>query len=277
MEEKDALRAVIGEIGDISGWTVFDMGSGPCSMVACLVKLIGNGRVFAADLHMGLMDTLKKTLSESHLLKTVVLKADLRRLDFLRDSFVDLITAYDTLSVIEEYTPGGTIYVLNEARRILKPNGWIVAVEHWPLESIKPVDKAQEAELRWWKIHIQIARALGETTGIEYTPETLQTTLKKAGFEISHWKQEISEEKETGIKFGPKIIKKANKIQDKNLRTRILKNMKTIEKDALKYGMKELPHFVVYAKNPKDKRLKRLKKLPLHVLYKTVYHRDLLF
>ncbi len=53
--------------------------------------------------------------------------------------------------------------------------------------------------------------------------------------------------------------------------------MQNIEKDALKYGMKERPHFVVYAKNPKDKRFKRLNKLPLKELYKTVYHRDLLF
>lgn len=90
------------------------------------------------------METLKKVLSEDLLLRTVVLKADLRRLDFLKDSFVDLVTAYDTLSVIEEYTPGGTPYVLNEARRILKTDGWLITVEHWPLESIKPVDRLKK-------------------------------------------------------------------------------------------------------------------------------------
>jgi SAM-dependent methyltransferase len=252
------------------------MGSGPCAMVICLANKIGDGRVFAVDLYMGLMDTLKKALSEDLLLKIIVVKADLRRLDFLKDNFVDLITAYDTLSVIEEYTPGGTPYVLNEARRILKPDGWFIAVEHWPLEGIKPVDKAQETEVRWWKIHMDIAKALGETLGVEYTPDTLQTTLRKAGFAISHWRQAESDETEPGIKFGPKIIKKVKRIRNEHLRKRIFREMQGIEKDALKYGMKELPHFVVYAKNPKKKHFKKLRKLPLQELYRTVYHKDLL-
>lgn len=270
------LNGVIDEIGDISGWTALDMGSGPCTMVVCLVNKIGDGRVFAVDLYMGLMDTLKKELSEDLLLRTNVVKADLRRLDFLRDSFVDLVTTYDTLSVVEGTTPGGTPYVLNEARRILKPDGWFVAVEHWPLESIKPVDKAQEAEVRWWKIHIEIFKALGETIGVEYTPDTLQRALKKAGFVISHWRQAENEETEPGIKFGPLINKKAKKIRDKRLRERIFREMQSIEKDALKYGMRELPHFVVYAKNAKEKRFKKLRKLPPKELYRTVYHKNLL-
>jgi ubiquinone/menaquinone biosynthesis C-methylase UbiE len=273
---KGMLDGIIDEIGDISGWTALDMGSGPCTMVACLANRIGDGRVFAVDLYMGLMDTLKKVLSEDLLLRTVVVKADLRRLDFLKNDFVDLVTAYDTLSVVEEYTPGGTPYVLNEARRILKPDGWFVAVEHWPLESIKPVDKAQEAEVRWWKIHMDIWEALGETVGVEYTPDTLQRTLRKAGFVISHWKRAESDKTEPGIKFGPKIIEKVEKIPDERLRKRIFREMQSIEKDALKYGMKELPHFVVYAKNPKRKRFKKLRKLPLKELYRTVYHKDLL-
>ena len=246
-------------------------------MVVCLANRIGHGRVFAVDLYMGLMETLRKALPEELLLKTIVLKADLRRLDFLRDNFVDLVTAYDTLSVIEEYTPGGTPYVLHEARRILKPGGWFIAVEHWPLESIKPVDKAQDVEVRWWRIHMQIARALQETTGTEYTPNTLKKTLEEAGFSISHWRQTEKVEIEPGLKFIPKIIEKAEKIPDERLRKSILIEMKNIERDGLKYGVRELPHFVIYAKNPKDKRLKRPKKLPLHILYKTVYHRDLLF
>jgi len=277
MKEKDALNRVIDEIGDISGWTALDIGSGPCTMVACLVNRIGDGRVFAVDLYMGLMDTLKKALSEDLLLRTVILKADLRSLDFLRGGFVDLVTAYDTLSVVEEYTPGGTPYVLKEARRTLKPNGWFVAVEHWPLESIKPVDKAQDAEVRWWKVHMDIAKALGETTGVEYTPETLRTTLEKAGFLVSHWRQVEIVEPERGTKFSPRIIKKAKRIQDKRLREKTLGEMQSIQKQALKYGMRELPHFVLYARNPKDEIVQEGSKLPLKELYATVYRRDLLF
>jgi ubiquinone/menaquinone biosynthesis C-methylase UbiE len=277
MKEMDALKRIIDEVGDISGWTALDIGSGPCTMVACLANKIRDGRVFAVDLYMGLMDTLRKALSEDLLLKTIVLKADLRRLDFLKENFVDLVTAYDTLSVIEEYTPGGTPYALNEARRILKPNGWFVAVEHWPLESIKPIDKAQEAEVRWWRVHMKIAKALGEAVGIEYAPDTLRWTLEKAGFVVTQWRRMESCQTEPGITFGPKIIEKAKRISDRRLRETILREMRNVEKDALEHGMRELPHYAVYARNPKQRRLKKLKELPLDELYRTVHRRDLLF
>lgn len=277
MKEKNPIDEIIKEIGDISGWTVLDIGSGPCTMVASLVKRIGDGRVFAVDLYMGLIDSLKKTLSKKQLLRAVALKADLRRLDFLKDDFFDLITAYDTLSVIDEYTPGGTPYVLNEAQRILKPNSWFVAVEHWPLDTISPVDNAQETELRWWKIHVQIAKALREATGIEYTPNTLQRTLDGAGFVTSHWKKVQGEATEPGIRFGPKIITKAKQIKNKHLRERIFREMQCIEKDALRYEMRELPRFAVYARNPRRKRAKELNEPSLRELYRTIGRHDLLF
>ncbi|NIO36098.1 hypothetical protein GTO27_00145 [Candidatus Bathyarchaeota archaeon] len=179
--------------------------------------------------------------------------------------------------MIEEYTPKGTPYVLNEARRVLKPSGWFVAVEHWPLDSIKPVDKAQEAELRWWKIHVRIAQILGETLGVEYTAATLQRTLREAGFVVSHCRDVESTGIEPGIKFGPKITERAKRIPNKHLRETILAEMQCIEKDTLRHGMKELPHFVVYARNPKNKRIKRLKKLTLKEMCETVRRHDLLF
>jgi len=277
MKENKALLEVLDEVGDISGWTAFDLGSGPCTVIACLANRIGDGRVFAVDLYMGLMDALRKSLSKELLLKTIALKADLRRLDFLADGFVDLVTAYDTLSVVEQYTPGGTPYVLNEARRILKPKGWFVAIEHFPLVSIKPVDKAQEAEVRWWRVHVKIAEALGETTGVEYTPITLQKILRKAGFTVSRWKQLENEGTEPGIRFGSKIIAKTKQIPDKNLRAEILSEMQSIEKQALKHGMRELPRFAVYARNPMTKPIRKLKRPPLKLLYDTVRQRDLLF
>lgn len=277
LKEEDMLNGVLAELGDISGCTVLDMGSGPCSMAVCLAKKIGDGRVFAVDLYTGVMDRLKEALTEDRLLRTIVVKADLRRLDFLRDDFVDLVTAFDTLSVVELYTPGGTPYVLNEARRILKPGGWFVALEHRPVESIRPIDKAEEVEIRWWKVHMDIQKALKETVGVEYTPEELIKTLEEAGFLISHWREMERGDVEQGMTFGTKMTGKAKKIVDKNLREKILKEMKGIEDAGLKYGMREFPRYVIYARNPARKPLKVLKPLSLRELYQTVHHRDLLF
>jgi ubiquinone/menaquinone biosynthesis C-methylase UbiE len=277
MKENKALLEVLDEVGDISGWTVFDLGSGPCTVVACLAKRIGDGRVFAVDLYAGLMDTLRKALSEEQLLRTIALKTDLRRLDFLADGFVDLVTAYDTLSVVEQYTPGGTPYVLNEARRILKPKGWFVVVEHFPLASVKPVDEAQDVEVRWWRVHVKIAEALGETTGVEHTPDSLQRVLRKAGFTVIRWKRLENEGIEPGMRFGSKMVAKAKLIADKDFGEDVLREMRSIEREALKYGMRELPRFAVYARNPESKPMGKLKRIPLNQLYDTVRHRELLF
>lgn len=271
MKEKDMLGGVLDEIGDVSGWTALDMGSGPCSMVASLTERIGDGRVFAVDLFKGVMNSLKKTLSDDLLLKVVFIKADLRRLDFLRDAFVDLVTAYDTLSVVEQVTPGGTPYVLNEARRILKPGSWFVVIEHWPVETIEAMDKAEEVEVRWWRVHMEIAKALGETTGVEYTMDLLRKTLTNAGFIVSHWREVERGEVEPGEKFIPYIIEKAKGIPNKVLREKVLIEMKSIEEDGKKYGMRRFPRYVVYAKNPTHGRLKKLKPLPLKDLYRTTH------
>jgi len=265
------LGGVLDEIGDVSGWTALDMGSGPCSMVASLTERIGDGRVFAVDLFKGVMNSLKKTLSDDLLLKVVFIKADLRRLDFLRDAFVDLVTAYDTLSVVEQVTPGGTPYVLNEARRILKPGSWFVVIEHWPVETIEAMDKAEEVEVRWWRVHMEIAKALGETTGVEYTMDLLRKTLTNAGFIVSHWREVERGEVEPGEKFIPYIIEKAKGIPNKVLREKVLIEMKSIEEDGKKYGMRRFPRYVVYAKNPTHGRLKKLKPLPLKDLYRTTH------
>ncbi len=275
MREEDILGDVLAELGDISGWTALDIGSGPCSMAVCLAKRIGDGRVFAVDLYAGVVNRLRKALTWDLLLRTNVIKADLRRLDFLKDSFVDLITAYDTLSVVEQYTPGGTPYVLNESRRILKPGGWFLAVEHKPIESIVPLDKAEEVEVRWWKTHIDIQKALGETVGVEYAPQDLIKTLEKAGFIVDHWRETERGEAGLGMTFRSKMIEKVEKISEKKHRDRLLREMKDIEEEGLKYGMREFPRYVIYAKNPATKP-QTLGQPPLEDLYRTVHHRDLL-
>ena len=276
LKEKDMLDSVVGELGDITGWTALDMGSGPCSMAVCLANKIGDGRVFAVDLFTGIMNNLKKALTWDRFLRTVVIKADLRRLNFLKDDFVDLITAYDTLSVIDQYTPGGTPYVLNEAKRVLKPEGWFVALDHEPVESIEPLDKAEEVEVRWWKIHMDVENALGESSGTEYTATGLMETLKRAGFEISYWRRTERGDVGVGMRFGTKIGERADRIKDENLRKRILNEMKEVEEDGARYGMREFPRYVIYARNSLTSP-KTLKPLQLRDLYHTVRRKDLLF
>jgi len=275
LKEEEMLDSVLTELGGIRGWNALDMGSGPCSMVVCLANKIGDGRVFAVDLFAGIMNNLKKALTWDRFVRTVVIKADLRRFDFFKDNFVDLITAYDTLSVIDQYTPDGTPYVLNEARRVLKPGGWFVVVDHEPVESIEPLDKAEEVEVRWWKVHMDVEKALGKSSGTEYTAKGLIETLKRAGFAISHWRRTERGDVGEGMNFGAKIRERASRITSESLRRRMFHEMKEVEEDGAEYGMREFPRYVIYARNSLTSP-KTLKPLQLRDLYHTVRRRDLL-
>ncbi|NIO37006.1 methyltransferase domain-containing protein, partial [Candidatus Bathyarchaeota archaeon] len=92
--EYEMLDEAFEDLGDISGSETLDIGTGGGSLVSYLVRRKGLERVFAIDLFTGTLGLLKGKLSSEDLLKVILIKADLRRLDFLRDGFFDLVTAY---------------------------------------------------------------------------------------------------------------------------------------------------------------------------------------
>ena len=107
--------------------------------------------------------------------------------------------------------------------------------------------------------------------------QNTERKLGEVGFAISHWRDTERGDVGPGLRFGSKIIKKAKMITDENVRERILKEMKSIEEDGLEHGMREFPHYVVYARNSARRSLRKLEPLSLSELYRTVHHRNLLF
>ena len=277
--EYEMLDEAFEDLGDISGSETLDIGTGGGSMVSYLVRRKGLERVFAIDLFTGTLGLLKKQLSSEDLLKVILIKADLRRLDFLRDDFFDLVTAYDTLCVIEKYTPGGTDNVLNEVHRILKPEGCFIAIERFPLNLVKPVDEAQKVEARFVNLHFKLSKALHDPSSVEYTPQSLVKTIGNSGFEVSHWKELKTRyiEAEPGeTEFLPHTVKRIQKVSDEKLREGLLEEIMQIEKALKEYGMRSIPNFVVYAKKSLDGEQGEVEVPSLRKLYETVSCRDLL-
>ena len=267
---------VFEDLGDVSGLVTLDIGSGGGSMVSYLVRKNGPERVFAIDLFTGTLGLLKKKLSSEEMLKVIFIKADLRRLDFLKDCFFDIVIAYDTLSVVEKFTPSGTEYVLNEVYRILKPKGYFVVIEHSPIDLIRPMDEAHKVEIGFWSMHIKIDKALDEPAGVEYTPQSLVKTIKNFSFEVSHWKELRTTYLEQYPGFGSVTIQRVKKVSDEDLREELLQEIEQIDRDGKKHGMRSIPHYVVYAAKPSPAERRKTELPTLKELYDTTHHRDLL-
>ena len=265
----------LSDIGDFSDATVLDLGTGSGTMASALLEKITNGRLITIDLYLNALTKLRKQVNnDTLLLRAVFVKADLRRLDFLRSNLADLVVSYDTLSAIEFFTPGGLVYVLDQVYRIMKTQGWFVAIEHWPIDSIRPVDKAQEVEICWRQLFRKVYELLGEAPGLEYTPEALIATLKQSGFKVTHWKKIWDGEVGPfiGIDF---LTRKARQIENRKAREEIILALKKTEQDGRRYGMRNLPYFAVYTKKTVTKPRKR-PLIGLENLYKTVRHMDIL-
>ena len=235
--------------------------------------------MFAIDLFTGTLGLLRVKLSSEELLKVILIKADLRRLDFLKDCFFDLVTSYDTLCVVEKFTPSGTENVLNEVCRILRPESYFVVIVQFPLDMSKPMDEAQKVGAAFLNLHLKLSKALHDPLSVEYTPQSLVKTIGNSGFEVSHWKELKTRylEAEPGeSEFLSHTIKRIQKVSDEKLREGLLGEIMQIEKALKKYGMRSIPNFVVYAKKSLDGEQGEVEVPSLRKLYETVSCRDLL-
>ena len=106
------LRAVLGSIGDLDGARVLDLGCGKGRFAAHLSRL--GAEVVGLDLSMGM-------LAEAVGIDRV--RASARRLPFVDGTF-DAVVAIEVIEHVESVEP-----VLDEARRVLKPGGYLAIVD----------------------------------------------------------------------------------------------------------------------------------------------------
>jgi len=63
--------------------------------------------------------------------RIVFIKANLSKLDFIKENYFDIVNLYFTVHTIESVTPGETLQVLKEMHRVLKPGGMLVITENY--------------------------------------------------------------------------------------------------------------------------------------------------
>ena len=245
---RETLEKAFEDFGDISGLTVFD--AGPEGFVSrYLAERIGDGRIIGVNIWLEAYSKVRERVGDEMMDKVVFIKDDMQHIDYLKDNFFDLIVSYDTVVSIECMTPGGTLPIFRQFYRILKHNGWFLAVEHPLLEEVKPINKGQELYKLFGEILDQI-----RPPGKAYLPRQLSEMLKRIGFFEISWKivsqgecfvsSEITEMIEGARNLAHK------RIQDEKEKETILRQIKELACQVKKSGLWAPPYYALYAKKP---------------------------
>ena len=117
-------KNIIEEVGIEQGFKVLDFGCGPGGYVLPVSELIGEtGELYALDVRPVAIDMVKK-LAKTHNLKNVeTILSDCNT--GLPDSSIDAVLLYDTFHDLDDRNS-----VLQELRRVLKPNGVLSFSDH---------------------------------------------------------------------------------------------------------------------------------------------------
>ncbi len=154
----------IDQCGIRAGWDIADVGAGSgFYTIAAARALMSSGRVYAIDVDKALLSKLKNNATREGLYNVEVIWGDVEKPNGtkLRDFSVDLALICNLLFQTENKST-----VINEVKRILKPNGRVLLVD-W-MDSFG---------------------GIGPTPKMVIKKKTAQEMFEKAGF---HQEKEIS-------------------------------------------------------------------------------------
>jgi len=245
--ERETLDKVFAGI-KLKGLKILDAGTGIGYAANYIAQRIGGGVLITIDIDASSLEMLRRLAGEELTKKIVFVKADLRNLDFIKDDYFDLACLYYTIHTIESTTPGGVRQVLREIHRVLKPGGLLVAVENYA--TFEPIDDAQRLLLELARVENEINILLNvREVDVEYDPEELCTLLMKAGYkDPTYRKIDDGGRDPTLLTWASYLKDRAHNIPDRDVRRRILAELKTLIDKEEKTGIRSSPTYVVYAK-----------------------------
>ena len=115
---------IVKEVGIRDGFVVLDYGSGPGSYVPAVADLVGkSGKLYALDVNPLAIKMVRKVALKKQLsnVETILSSRDTG----LSDNSLDVVLLYDTFHDLTEPDK-----VLEELRRVLKPNGILSFSDH---------------------------------------------------------------------------------------------------------------------------------------------------
>lgn len=183
--------------------------------------------------------------------KVVLIKDDMRRMDYLKADFFDLVVSYANIMAVEslDATPGGTPPILGQFYRILKKDGRLLTVEPIPPQEAKPVDEAQRLELELIKIHHRILPIYRY-----YNQSQLSELLHASGF-VDIYGKAVSEgewysSREVASRTNGLRNIVIELVKDAKEREGLLRQIREISLQAKSVSLRTPPYYALYAKKP---------------------------
>ena len=205
---------------NIKGLICLEAGTGAGHMTCYLAKR-GAKLVYSISNNQEHLDCARKELPKKYIKNVRFIKADLRRLDFLEDETIDLITAHMLVNVV---TPVDVFLIFKELTRVAKNNALIVVNDYNPLSSYQTERSHIVEEL------FRIENAVyyltnGKPALVWYPSEYIADLLKLLGWRIetielmydkTPWEKELLEEHLEVIE------NECKKLRNENLRREML-------------------------------------------------------
>ncbi|MGC1119725.1 MAG: methyltransferase domain-containing protein [Candidatus Methanofastidiosia archaeon] len=195
-----------------------------------------NGTVISVDIDPA--DSAVKRIEDANLSSKVeFVKGNLARMDFLHNDSIDAIVSHSTVSSIPAETPFRVLQVFKEFFRVLKPDGILLIIDYYPLESAAVKNKADEIAQDAWRTYKAVAELVGDHHHEELPPEWVCEILKDIGFkDLYHEKISERELSETFGEYIENMLGYIINIKDEGLRSAFKKRILQMEKDAKVYG-----------------------------------------
>jgi len=228
-DEIDLLREVFNEIS-LKNKSILDIGTGQGFACKFLVDNSENSLIITIDIDPLCLNRLRNVVGEK-IERIIFIRGDASNMPFITSDFFDIAISHYTLSQISSNKIPA---VLQEIRRVLKPNGLFIIVEGHG-EGI--LDEARMLTLQLEKIYEEI---FGQS---ETSFDTIINAIRKIpGLEI------ISMRKLNDGRLDPTVKDFAyfllSNVKDEKLRKQISK----IIKRGQKIGFREAPDYVAYVR-----------------------------
>ena len=205
---------------NVNGLICLEAGTGAGNMIRWLAKR-GAKLVYSISDNQEHLEYARRKLPKKYIKNVKFIKADLRRLDFLGERTIDLITAHMLVNVV---THVDLFLIFKELTRVAKSKALMVVNDYNPLSSYQTERSYLVEEL----FRIENAAsylANGEPALVWYPSEYIAGLLELLGWEIetmelmydkTPWERELLEEHLEVIE------EECKKIDDENLRKSLL-------------------------------------------------------
>lgn len=176
---------------NLAGKTILEVGSGRGDMTRRLVALLENqvgAKLVVTDLSDSFFGELETVFKDSHVSVNFIC-ADACDLKGVPIDSIDYLVCNYTLCAVNA-KESRAMMALQRFRDVLKPGGWLLVEEEFPISQAS--NPRQDVWAEKWRILKAAVQLAGGYPFQEIAPEILEMMCKRAGFQQVSWKADLT-------------------------------------------------------------------------------------